>query len=270
MSSRDATLLSNNTLAGGSVTHVGQIFFDQDLITLVEAEEPYASNTQDITENSSDSILSEEAGTVDPFMEYVLLGDSVADGIFGWLAFGMDSNSAYNITPAAYLTENGGVENENAGGGMGGGSPPGGSGGPPSGTGMRPSGTGAPASGVASSTGSAVTTTLLTVSSSAANALAGTSTPRGSVSGARPSFAAPSNGQQHGGGKGRPSGSGAPPSGRPSGRPSGFPSGAPPSGRPSGRPSGAPGNGQPGQQQNQEQAQQQKHQQTQQKQKGGY
>ncbi|KAF2035371.1 aromatic compound dioxygenase [Setomelanomma holmii] len=195
MTSQDATVNANETLSGGSVTHVGQMFFDQDLITLVEAEEPYASNTQDITENSSDSILSEEADTVDPLIEYVLLGDSVSDGIFGWLSFGMDTGASYNITPAAYLTENGGVENENAGGGMGGGSPPNGT--APGGTGVPPSSLAI--SGTASATGAinsvaAISSTLLTVSTSGASVNSREPTPIPS--------AVPSNGPQRGDGKG--------------------------------------------------------------------
>jgi hypothetical protein len=175
MTSLDATVNTNETLSGGSVTHVGQMFLDQDLISLVEAEEPYASNTQELTTNAEDSILSEEAETVDPFVEYVLLGDSVADGIFGWLAFGIDTTASYNITPAAYLTDNGGVENENSGGGMGG--APGGSGGPPSGA--VPSGampTGAMPSGANSSVAAATSSTLLAVSSSDASSLDGKAT----------------------------------------------------------------------------------------------
>ncbi|KAF2834005.1 aromatic compound dioxygenase [Ophiobolus disseminans] len=117
MTSLDATVNANETLSGGSITHVGQMFFDQDLISLVETEEPYISNTQALTTNAEDSILEAEASDVDPFVEYVLLGESVADGVFGWLAFGMDSKSSYNITPAVYWTENGGVANPNSGAG---------------------------------------------------------------------------------------------------------------------------------------------------------
>ncbi|KAH8730076.1 oxidoreductase-like protein [Phaeosphaeriaceae sp. PMI808] len=126
MTSLDATVNANETLSGGSITHVGQMFFDQVLITLVEKQEPYASNTQVLTTNAKDGILSREAATVDPFVEYILLGDSIADGIFGWLAFGINTGASYNIAPAVYLTGNGGVENKNAGAGMGG-APPSGS-----------------------------------------------------------------------------------------------------------------------------------------------
>jgi hypothetical protein len=194
MTSLDATVNANETLSGGSVTHVGQMFFDQSLITLVEEVEPYASNGQELTNNANDSILSEEAATTDPFIEYVFLGDSVADGIFGWLAFGMDTSVSYNITPAAYLTENGGVENENAGAGMGGG-PPGGSGAPPSGgvpTGTMPAG--AVASGVVPSSISNIA-----ISPSVASSL--TSGIVISASGGRHSGPAPSDKPQRGDGK---------------------------------------------------------------------
>jgi hypothetical protein len=142
LSHNNATLNANDTLTGGSITHVGQMFFDQELISLVETEEPYASNTQELTVNADDNILTEEAADVDPFVEYVLLGYDVSEGLFGWLAFGMDSTSAYNVTPAVYWTEDGGVENPNSGSGGSGSAPPGG----------RPSGTRGPTGVVPSST----------------------------------------------------------------------------------------------------------------------
>lgn len=125
-----ATLNDNNTVTGGNVTHVGQLFFDQALITEAEKEAPYNTNTQQLTTNANDSIFEEEAANVDPVVEYVYLGDSISEGLFGWIAFGIDTAAARSVTPAVYLTENGGVENPNAGGGGGGG------GGPP--TGSRP------------------------------------------------------------------------------------------------------------------------------------
>ncbi|EUC40310.1 hypothetical protein COCMIDRAFT_9781 [Bipolaris oryzae ATCC 44560] len=130
-----ASLNANNTLAGGNITHVGQLFFDQDLISLVETQEPYASNTQELTTNADDDILAGEAAEVDPFVEYVLLGDDVSEGIFGWIAFGMDTAASYDVSPAVYYTSEGGVENEDSNIG-GGGSPPNGTaptGNPPSG-----------------------------------------------------------------------------------------------------------------------------------------
>jgi protocatechuate 3,4-dioxygenase beta subunit len=123
----NATELANSTLGTASTTasHVGQTFFDQDLISLVEATAPYNTNTQDLTTNADDTILSEEADEgVDPLMDYTLLGDDVTDGIFAWISFGINGTSSYSVTPAATYYASGGVENESSGGGMGGGSPP--------------------------------------------------------------------------------------------------------------------------------------------------
>lgn len=54
-------------------------------------------------------------------MEYVLLGNDISDGIFAWISVGVDSTEDNSVTPAAYYTEQGGVENESSGG-FGGGS----------------------------------------------------------------------------------------------------------------------------------------------------
>lgn len=98
----------------------------------MEKTSPYNTNTQQLTTNAQDGILSEEAETIDPFMEYVYLGDNVSDGIFAWISVGIDPTKDRDVTPAAYVTEDGGVANPNSGMGMGGGGP-GGPGGPPSG-----------------------------------------------------------------------------------------------------------------------------------------
>lgn len=82
--------LANNTISGGTTAaHVGQVFFDQDLITEVGKVEPYASNSQKLTLNADDSLMAEESATIDPVVEYVLLGDTVADGIFAWISMGI-------------------------------------------------------------------------------------------------------------------------------------------------------------------------------------
>ncbi|KAF1785124.1 Intradiol ring-cleavage dioxygenase, core [Phytophthora cactorum] len=71
----NGTVLKNNTYSGGVGAHVGQLFFDQDLISKVEATGAYATNTQELTLNANDNIYSESAATgFDPIMEYTLLG----------------------------------------------------------------------------------------------------------------------------------------------------------------------------------------------------
>ena len=113
------TLLANNTFAGTSISHVGQLFFDQSLITAVEKTSPYSTNTQALTTNARDGILAQEAATTDPVVEYVLVGNSVADGIVSWITVGVDPTKSKVISAAATYGQNGGVAN-----GSGGGRPP--------------------------------------------------------------------------------------------------------------------------------------------------
>lgn len=124
----NATPAANGTILDLTASHVGQVFFDQSLITEVEATSTYSVNTQTLTTNEEDSILLQEAATSDPFVEYVLLGDTVEDGLLGWIAFGIDTNAsdAYTVNAAATYYETGGVTNSNGGGagGPGGGGPP--------------------------------------------------------------------------------------------------------------------------------------------------
>jgi protocatechuate 3,4-dioxygenase beta subunit len=128
----NGTSYPNGTYNGGYVSHVGQLFFDQDLITAVELKAPYNTNTQELTTNADDSIFAEEGASSDPVVEYSLLGDSVADGVFGWVAFGIDLTTEQTISGAASLYASGGVASSSSGGGGSGG--PGGNstGGPPS------------------------------------------------------------------------------------------------------------------------------------------
>ncbi|KAI1098728.1 aromatic compound dioxygenase [Jackrogersella minutella] len=124
---QNAALLANSTLGNNvSASHVGQAFFDQDLITAVELTEPYSTNTQELTLNADDSILAEEAATdgVDPFFEYTLLNEDVAEGLFAWIAFGINATESQSITPAAFYYKEGGVANPDSGAGGPGGAPP--------------------------------------------------------------------------------------------------------------------------------------------------
>ncbi|KAK4148833.1 Intradiol ring-cleavage dioxygenase [Chaetomidium leptoderma] len=120
----NATLLPNQTLGLDTyASHVGQSFFDQKLISEVEKLAPYESNAQPLTTNVDDFIMAQEAATegVDPVMEYTLLGETVEEGLFAWIAFGVDSSRSKPVRPAVYLQEEGGVVNPSGGiGGPGG------------------------------------------------------------------------------------------------------------------------------------------------------
>lgn len=117
----NATAQANGTLLDTTVSHVGQMFYDQDLIYEVEATTPYSTNTQDLTLNSEDSILTQEATGSDPMIEYVLLGDTIADGLLGWLSFGVNTSYTGTINAAAYYYATGGESSSSSGGGGSGG-----------------------------------------------------------------------------------------------------------------------------------------------------
>jgi hypothetical protein len=137
----NGTLLESNATTHSS--HVGQIFFDQDLISLIEATAPYNTNTQEITLNADDQILSEEAADMDPFVEWVQLSDDITDGIMAWISIGIDPTADSEVLSAATIYKDGGVANENSMGGMGGGDAPGGGNGTGPG-GAMPSGSAPP------------------------------------------------------------------------------------------------------------------------------
>lgn len=107
----------NNTLLGVNNTvrasHVGQIFFDQDLISNVDLLTPYNENTGVLTLNSDDNILASEANTTDPFVEYVLLGEKLEDGILAWISIGIDPTEDREISTAATYYKGGGIANDN-------------------------------------------------------------------------------------------------------------------------------------------------------------
>lgn len=127
----NATAQANGTLLDTTVSHVGQLFFDQDLLYEVEALSPYTENTQTYTINDEDGILASDATGADPLVEYVLLGDSVEQGLLGWLTFGINTTFTETISPAAYYYATGGeASSSGAGGAPGGGAPGGGAGGP--------------------------------------------------------------------------------------------------------------------------------------------
>ncbi|KAJ5683514.1 hypothetical protein N7462_006679 [Penicillium macrosclerotiorum] len=109
----NAHVLPNNTITGGHISHVGQLFFDQDLISVVEATYPYNTNDVAITKNINDHVVKVETAdsTSDPFFEYAYLGDSIEDGIFGWITLGVNVSASHDsdASYAAYLTSKGGV-----------------------------------------------------------------------------------------------------------------------------------------------------------------
>ncbi|KAI1270243.1 Intradiol ring-cleavage dioxygenase [Xylariaceae sp. FL1019] len=140
----NASVQSNGTISvyGAPVSHIGQLFWPEDLREEIEANEPYASNTQTLTTNDDDmwSILQADAN-FDPIPQFVYLGDSVTDGLFAWIQIGINGSADYTTDDyygvAAYYDDEGG---HSTGFSIGGGGGPGGNGtGPGNGTGAPPS-----------------------------------------------------------------------------------------------------------------------------------
>lgn len=110
----DAQAEANNTMWSTKVSHIGQAFFDQDLINKIEATAPYNTNTQPMSKNAADAILLQEAATADPFFEYVQLSNDLKDGIFAWFSFGVNTTLYRGIMPVAMnLKEGGQMEKDN-------------------------------------------------------------------------------------------------------------------------------------------------------------
>ncbi|KAF3911350.1 hypothetical protein ABW20_dc0100039 [Dactylellina cionopaga] len=193
MSHKGGTVYPNGTYGStGNVTHVGQLFFDEDLRTAVEAVTPYSTNTQPVTLNANDNIASQQAeNDYDPFVKYAYLGDIIEDGLLAWITVGVDTSAEYHPSAAAELTENGGEALSGQGGGGGGpggqnsgmssgaqpsGQPTGQMSGPP----QMPTGAGSPGnmtvtgtvSGKSTETGGSGTVTDMTAASSATSSSA--------------------------------------------------------------------------------------------------
>lgn len=124
-----ATKQANNTITGGKAAHVGQIYFDQSLITNVDKVAPYNTNRMAIVQNTRDFLFQQGANGDDPIVRYALVGKDVSEGLFTWIRFGINQSRNLAVSPAAYWTANGGVMNPTGpisklpGGGGGGGWP---------------------------------------------------------------------------------------------------------------------------------------------------
>ncbi|KAI6481699.1 hypothetical protein MCOR13_010733 [Pyricularia oryzae] len=121
----DKAGLQNNTLSGGRAAHVGQLYFDQSLVTASSQAAPYNTNRMATTLNVRDFLFMQGANGDDPIVRYALVGDRLEDGLFAWIRFGVRGNANLPVNPAAFWTANGGVMNPTGpiskiGGGFGG------------------------------------------------------------------------------------------------------------------------------------------------------
>jgi hypothetical protein len=105
----------NGTILDTTAAHVGQMYFDQDLITQVKKVAPYKENKSVFVTNVDDMPLVSVADTAgDPVMEYSSLDDALDDGLIAWLSMGVNTMYLHEIVPAVTYYEDGGVSNPSA------------------------------------------------------------------------------------------------------------------------------------------------------------
>ncbi|KAF7536259.1 hypothetical protein G7054_g4662 [Neopestalotiopsis clavispora] len=107
----NATVLPNNTLTGGTVPHITQLFWDQDIISAVEDTYPYNTNNITHTTNAEDRVFGTETadGYSDPVFEYVYLGDDLSDGLFGWITIAVNTSANSDPSYDFAMTSSGGI-----------------------------------------------------------------------------------------------------------------------------------------------------------------
>ncbi|OAA64748.1 Intradiol ring-cleavage dioxygenase, core [Niveomyces insectorum RCEF 264] len=112
MSRLGGKILANGTYTGGTVNHIGQLYFDQELSGVIEAMEPYASNWLPVTYNSDDFLTAQAASDdYDPFPDYVMLSEDANDGLLMWITIGINTTADYDnqAWAAATWRKGGGV-----------------------------------------------------------------------------------------------------------------------------------------------------------------
>ncbi|KAI1498736.1 Intradiol ring-cleavage dioxygenase [Biscogniauxia marginata] len=112
-SNRGARLLGNGTYAGGRVNHIGQLYFDQELINAVEGMPPYSSNSMRLTHTREDFLAAQQASRdYDPLLDYVMLSEDPADGLLMWATIGINSTADQTqfVSSGAWHYEDGGVD----------------------------------------------------------------------------------------------------------------------------------------------------------------
>ncbi|KAL0576970.1 hypothetical protein V5O48_005012 [Marasmius crinis-equi] len=101
---------ANGTIVShaGNILHIGQFFTEESWNDKVFAIEPYASNTNTRTYNDEDSILAQEnADGNNAYLAIEMLGESVEDGLLGYITVGVNSSTSYSIMNTNYLNSTG-------------------------------------------------------------------------------------------------------------------------------------------------------------------
>lgn len=83
--------LTDDSYTGGEIIHTGQLFFDQDISTEVQAASPYSANTTRETPLENDGIYDDD-GASSGLPTLTALGSGVSDGHRATLTVGVDGD----------------------------------------------------------------------------------------------------------------------------------------------------------------------------------
>ncbi|KAL4944594.1 Intradiol ring-cleavage dioxygenase [Aspergillus oleicola] len=93
-----------------AVQHLGQLFFDADLLNTVYQEEPYVQHlaTLNRTGNAEDSLLSTaSSGGYSPLISTALLGETVKEGLVGYITIGVNRSAEVATTTGGSVNPQG-------------------------------------------------------------------------------------------------------------------------------------------------------------------
>ncbi|PVF99178.1 aromatic compound dioxygenase [Serendipita vermifera] len=106
---QDIEYHSNGTFisSSGGLRHIGQIFFDEAVNDEVFEQAVYQGSGHTRTYNDDDGILEQSnTGGYSAFAEIEKIGDSLDDGLLGYITIGIDSSAAYRISTTNYWDPN--------------------------------------------------------------------------------------------------------------------------------------------------------------------
>ncbi|PVH95762.1 aromatic compound dioxygenase [Periconia macrospinosa] len=104
-----AKKLENNTIQGGTISHVGQFYVDQNFLAQVEKTSPYNTNKQAITKNAQDPLFNmAKQGGDDPILKISLIGNKIEDGLYATIDVGVNPAARRTPQPVNTWTKDGG------------------------------------------------------------------------------------------------------------------------------------------------------------------
>lgn len=94
----NVTVNPNNTVSGDHIKHIGQFFFDQDLLDKVRTVHPYTENPYAVTLNNVDDTFRQETAypNSDPVFHYKYLGNKLEDGLLIWVRIGVNISASWD------------------------------------------------------------------------------------------------------------------------------------------------------------------------------